>query len=139
MTGFNLPHGCSVHDLPGNSEEEGRAEAIEQAFWDDQKNCTKETWDKFEKTGLDSDLMDIVWKAIEYGRDLGWQECKNDREYAEAEQKEYDQYHKVPKLRAYFRVLRAYRRDFKQIFPDPTGSLEQLLLDEELRKCLKSE
>jgi hypothetical protein len=32
MTGFNLPPGCSVRDLPGNSPEAERAEAAELAL-----------------------------------------------------------------------------------------------------------
>jgi hypothetical protein len=28
MTGWNLPPGCNVHDLPGNSREEEQAEAL---------------------------------------------------------------------------------------------------------------
>ncbi len=32
MTGFNLPPGCNVSDLPGNSKAEQEAEAFEEAL-----------------------------------------------------------------------------------------------------------
>lgn len=34
MTGFNLPPGCSVRDLPGNRPEDEAAEAFIDAFYD---------------------------------------------------------------------------------------------------------
>lgn len=34
MTGWNLPPGCSVNDLPGNSKSEKKAEALYDLIWD---------------------------------------------------------------------------------------------------------
>jgi len=32
MSGFNLPPGCSVNDIPGNRPEDGVAERLEELF-----------------------------------------------------------------------------------------------------------
>ena len=71
--GSNLPPGCSVNDIPGNRPEDEAWEKITTDFWEGE-HCSDELWKKFSDVKLDSDLMDIVDKAIEYGMELGRQE-----------------------------------------------------------------
>jgi len=72
--GWDLPPGCHVSDIPGNRPEDGAWEKIELAFWENNKNCTKGLWAKFEKAKLDNELMEVVAKAIDYGMELGRKE-----------------------------------------------------------------
>ena len=72
--GWDLPPGVSPSDIPGNRPEDEAWEKIENVFWENDKNCSKELWSKFAEAELDSDLVDIVTKAIDYGMELGRQE-----------------------------------------------------------------
>jgi len=80
MGGFNLPPGCSVSDIPGNRPEDGKWEAIEEAFWNNDKNCSKKLFSKFEEANLDSDLINIVINAIEYGIEIQKQQAVENAE-----------------------------------------------------------
>lgn len=86
MTGFNLPPGCNVSDIPGNRPEDAEWERIEEKFWNDDQNCTKALWEKFSKAKLDDALMDIVTKAITYGMELG----RAEQQVIDAENKAYE-------------------------------------------------
>jgi len=87
--GSNLPPGCSVNDIPGNSPEDGRWEAIEDAFWSNTKNCSDENWMKFDKAQLDDSLMDVVTKAISYGIEIGTKQCYENAQDNKVYDKEY--------------------------------------------------
>ena len=78
--GWDLPPGVSPSDIPGNRPEDEAWEKIENAFWENDKNCSKELWSSFEEAKLDSDLMDIVDKAIGYGMELGGQGQSGNKE-----------------------------------------------------------
>jgi hypothetical protein len=73
MTGFNLPPGCNVSDIPGNRPEDEAWEKITDEFWSG-KYCSDDIWNKFEQANLDSYLVEIVDKAIEYGIEVGGKE-----------------------------------------------------------------
>ncbi len=70
MGGFNLPPGCSVNDLPGNSPEEGRWEAMIENFFDKLDKKYQEIIDT-------DDVQDIVIKAIQYGIEIGIEQQKD--------------------------------------------------------------
>lgn len=100
MTGFNLPPGCNVSDLPGNTPEDVKQEAIEDSFFQDK--ITDKEWKLIE----DGDRYDIVRKAIWYGyeiRNKEQSEIDAENKYYESD---YRQRIKVPKLRKYFKELR---------------------------------
>ncbi len=103
--GWDLPPGCRLSDIPGNRPEDEKWEAIEEGFWNG-KHVTDEIYSKFEKVKLDSELIDIVMKAIEYGIDLGYKEAQENAK----EDKYYEsQYHaevRNPRLRAFFKSQR---------------------------------
>ncbi len=71
MSGFNLPPGCSVSDIPGNRRED----LADEAFWAE--------WEKrAEAAGLDPDRPplvvplaepDPIARALEIARDIGYE------------------------------------------------------------------
>lgn len=69
MTGFNMPPGCSVNDIPGNRPEDIEQEALMTEFYKalsaDEVNMI--TGLKIENPSR-IDLENIIWKAIEFGR-----------------------------------------------------------------------
>ena len=77
--GWDLPPGCNLSDIPGNRPEDEKWEAITEGFWTG-KHCTDEVYHKFEKAKLDSALIDIVDKAIEYGMEIGRKEEHSNQE-----------------------------------------------------------
>lgn len=85
MTGFNLPPGCNVSDIPGNRPEDERWEAILEGFWNGE-NCSNDDWEKFEEVSLDSKLVDVVDKAIEYGMEIN----KKEQQSIDSENKYYE-------------------------------------------------
>lgn len=103
MTGFNLPPGCNVSDIPGNRPEDIKQELIEDEFFE--HKLTKSEWSQIEKQ------YDIVCKAIWYGYEIGIKE----QQQTEAENKFYDKDNfnrtKLPKLRKFFKEQR-YKLDF---------------------------
>jgi len=62
MTGFNLPPGCNVSDIPGNRPEDVEFEAIMQEFY---ATLTEDEWNKIEPHD------NIIGKAIEFGIQKG--------------------------------------------------------------------
>jgi hypothetical protein len=83
MTGFNLPPGCNVSDLPGNSREDYIAEAAynqvcEQLEIDKLIDPTKVDEEWYDK------LVQFILKRMSESRTIGWQA-------AIAEQQEYEQ------------------------------------------------
>lgn len=68
--GWDLPPGVRVSDIPGNRPEDEAWEKITEGFWGG-KYCSDKLYNKFEKAKLDSDLIGIVDKAIQYGIDIG--------------------------------------------------------------------
>ena len=94
MTGFNLPPGCNVNDIPGNRPEDGINEEIEMGFYVNTPSkygntrFTPEEWKYLGSKNRTKHLEDIIWKAIQYGREVGWVEQTE----LEEESKYYDQF-----------------------------------------------
>ena len=87
--GWDLPPGVSVSDIPGNRPEDAEWEKLEQEFWDNENNCTKEQWNLFEKAQLSDKLMDIVNNAIEYGMEVARKQDQHHREQNDLYEKEH--------------------------------------------------
>jgi len=70
-SGFNLPPGVSVNDIPGNSPEDGKLEEIEMAFYENKGNrFTASEWKYLGSKHRTEHLGNIIWKAISYGMDV---------------------------------------------------------------------
>jgi hypothetical protein len=78
--GWDLPPGCRVSDIPGNRPEDVKWEAITEGFYDG-NHISNETLKKFEDAKLDSDLDEIITKAIEYGIEIGIKEEKENSKF----------------------------------------------------------
>ena len=100
MTGWNLPPGCNVNDIPGNSREDGILEAIEEGFYDNKPGkyghvrFTPQEWKYLGSKNRTTHLEDIIWKAIEYGMDIGYKQCleeEREAEYMDQFAKEYNE------------------------------------------------
>jgi hypothetical protein len=77
VTGFNLPPGCSVNDIPGNRPEDVEQEILMTEFYkalsvDEVSLINELTSEGFKSTRLD--LENIIWKAIEFGRRIANQQ-----------------------------------------------------------------
>lgn len=83
MTGFNLPPGCSVSDIPGNRPEDMAEEAWWEAF---DKACEQQSVE------IPQEAYDSDWfaQALVLARDLGYTQGANeqrlDDELARAEE-----------------------------------------------------
>jgi len=74
MTGYNMPPGYNVNDIPGNRPEDIEQDVLMTEFYEglsaDEVNLinalTNEGWMRSTKI----DLENIIWKAIEFGRRL---------------------------------------------------------------------
>ena len=75
--GWDLPPGCSINDIPGNRPEDCEQEEMELAFYKNEpdkngrKRFTDAEWKYLEPKHRTSHLEDIIWKAIEYGMEVG--------------------------------------------------------------------
>ena len=78
MTGWNLPPGCNVSDIPGNRPEDEAWENLCQDFY---SAITEKEWKKIEG------VTDIIEKAIEYGIEAG----KKEQHLIEEENRFYEQ------------------------------------------------
>lgn len=89
--GWDLPPGCRVSDIPGNRPEDERLEAIELGFYNsDEKNqqklingrprFTPQEWKYMNSKNRTKHLEDIIWKAIEYGMEIGGIEANDNRQ-----------------------------------------------------------
>jgi len=122
----NLPPGCSVSDIPGNTPEDERAEAIYENFFD--KNRMKNRKFGIRISGKESRAMDAVYRAkkyrkireavdtyiiaaIEYGMEIGSAETRENILSSQAEYKDYINGKRIPKLRTYFKHLRDTRKE----------------------------
>lgn len=83
MTGWNLPPGCNVRDLPGNSAEEERAEAL----WDTIADTLTEHGIDCEKEGTEK-LIEAIAKIVGDAYGEGYQQGTSDKEEAEFYQKQ---------------------------------------------------
>ena len=102
MTGWNLPPGCNVSDIPGNSPEDEKWEAILNVFWE--KIRTPEL-DKA-VTDASDEVCNLLNEAIEYGIEVGTNQANfaaEENKYYEAERHEEV---RNPKLRAFFKNQR---------------------------------
>jgi hypothetical protein len=103
--GWDLPPGVRVSDIPGNRPEDEEWEKILEGFWDS-KHCSDELYKKFEKATLDSDLVNVVDKAIEYGIEVGNKQVDTYNQENKYYESEYRQRVRNPKLIAYFKSQR---------------------------------
>lgn len=83
--GWDLPPGCSVSDIPGNRPEDGKLEEIELAFYENtevngRKRFTPEEWKYLGSKKRTTHLEDIIWKAIEYGMEIGGKGAINEEQ-----------------------------------------------------------
>lgn len=77
--GWDLPPGCSISDLPGNSAEEQRQEAFLDAFYD---QITKLRLPLIKEEKLE-DLSSWVWKQIGEAYGEGYRQARDDQSLAE--------------------------------------------------------
>ncbi len=66
MSGFNLPPGCSVNDLPGNT----RADQIEEDIWD-------KIYEVFDNDVTD-EIAHKVRKLVDDAYEYGYQSARQD-------------------------------------------------------------
>lgn len=101
-SGFNLPPGCRVSDIPGNRPEDEAWEAIINGFWNKKRTPEKDRV----LSDADTPLTELIDEAIDYGIDIGQKQadaCKQESDFYES------QYHyeiRNPKLIAYFKKQR---------------------------------
>ena len=69
MTGWNMPPGVNVSDIPGNRPEDVEFEEIMYEFY---ATLTEKEWEKAEP------LDNIFGKAIEFGIKKGWEQCRKE-------------------------------------------------------------
>lgn len=67
MTGFNLPPGCSVSDIPGNRPEDQAAEALYDSIY----NLLDGIQDDATKDRIAEQFYNMVMKARENGYQVG--------------------------------------------------------------------
>lgn len=126
--GSNLPPGCSVNDIPGNTPEDAYWEGIELTFWEDKKNCPDVLWKKFEKAELSDPLMEIVVKAIMFGVEIGTKQERDNQHDNTVYDKNtwktfYQALHEIERLsmvtgysgEAHFEVLRQIKQSIKNL------------------------
>ncbi len=84
MTGWNLPPGCNVSDIPGNRPEDEKWDTILGDFYTEEHNklrsrviqhYLRERLD-LSPIGDDSDIDDLIYEAIHYGYDVAIKEIK---------------------------------------------------------------
>lgn len=118
MTGFNLPPGCNVSDIPGNRPEDAEWEAIVENFFDKERLIKNPTggfiisekeyaeMDALYKSKHSEVIDNYIAAAIEYGRNIGSKEGYE----AAQENAMYDRMahfeYRIPYLRQYFKALR---------------------------------
>lgn len=129
--GWDLPPGCRVSDIPGNTPEDEKWEAIYDKFWDkdyltkehigtriteDEYSNMDKLWKSNAKTKMELvDLIDkYVTAAIEFGMEIGAKDALDNYKSDEAEYKYYLQETRVPKLRAYFKKQREIKKELIQ-------------------------
>lgn len=74
MGGFNLPPGCSVHDIPGNRPEDLAAEAFYDAIYE-----------QFPASMADADMekiADWVWEKVNAAHSDGYAQAQADERMA---------------------------------------------------------
>jgi len=93
MTGYNMPPGCNVNDIPGNRPEDIEQDVLMTEFYEglsaDEVNLinalTNEGWMRSTKI----DLENIIWKAIEFGRKIANQQDQPE-DYPEVSKRPYE-------------------------------------------------
>jgi len=90
----NLPPGCRVSDIPGNRPEDGEDEESEVAFYEKRSRFTDKEWKYLASKHHTECLEEIIWKAIQYGMEIGeakQKEYQREQAYDEEMCKEYEE------------------------------------------------
>ena len=90
MFGRDLPPGCKLSDIPGNGPDEAAIEAMEMGFYE-QKGVFTPSQQQYINELTDSMAMEIIFKAIEYGIELGIQQ----QQEIDAENAAYDEMNRI--------------------------------------------
>lgn len=90
MTGFNLPPGCNVSDLPGNSREDDAAEALYNKICDELVAAQVLDADKLDDERSEK-LINFILVKINEARNDAWLS-------AVREQQEYEELKKTGEL-----------------------------------------
>jgi len=89
MTGFNMPPGCNVNDIPGNRPEDVEQDVLMTEFYESLSADEVNVITGLEEFTTKIKLEGIIWKAIEFGRKIGnqqdqpedYQEDPSDEDY----------------------------------------------------------
>jgi len=121
--GSNLPPGCSVNDLPGNSPEDEAWEEIYNEFFNKDRLLHPKTRIRITEVGYklmdklydnpkySAIIDDYIMAAIEYGINIGTQGQINEYKVYENEVLQYNRECKLPKLRTYFKKQRELKKE----------------------------
>lgn len=81
MTGWNLPPGCSVRDLPGNSAEDEAMEAFYDAFYEQAEKCGLGS--TVIETNAFGELAEWAWKKMGEAYATGYGQGTSDANLAQ--------------------------------------------------------
>jgi hypothetical protein len=82
--GWDLPPGCSINDIPGNSDEDAKWEQLMMDFYE-KTEFTKKELEFIDP--LNETVDYIVQKAITYGMELG----RKEQQMTDAENRFYEE------------------------------------------------
>lgn len=130
LFGWDLPPGCRITNIPGNTSEDEKQESIEFGFYENkedkfkQKRFTPAEWKYLGSINRTKHLEDIIWKAIEYGIDVGIQEekdCQQENKYEERQLKDYQN----ERIRNRFKYYRNKISELTEVIDSLNNLLEQ--------------
>jgi hypothetical protein len=90
MTGWNLPPGVNVSDIPGNRPEDEMEEIFWEALDEDLRKLGKYSEAELDMVGVEGLLTDAIYAAREIAYKVGFDEGRAEEQLAQAYKESQD-------------------------------------------------